>query len=104
MPEFSEDPRREPHEKETALHLDGAEDHFSVTSFKKSVYEKLLQHPEFDVECVNVVDEDGWQSSVESLNAVGESESVIGVVGMLPVGCLSIGTARASDSHSGIVT
>jgi hypothetical protein len=103
--QFSEDPRREPHEKETAIHLEGDATRASVTSFKQVVYAKWLQHPEFEVKRLNVRDEEGRERTVQSLEEVRENPAltVIGASGTLPVGCLSIGAARNSDSHAEIV-
>ena len=103
--QFSEDPRREPHEKETAIHLEGDATCATVTSFKQVVYAKWLQHPEFKVKRLNVHDEEGRERTVQSLNEVRENPAltVIGASGTLPVGCLSIGVARNSDSHAEIV-
>lgn len=102
--QFSEDPCREPHEKETALHLEGDGTHFSVTSFKKVVYAKLLRRPEFSVKCLIVLD-DGRERTVDSLDeaAADPTLTVIGVVGRLPVGAMSIGTPRNSNSHADLV-
>ena len=102
---IAEDPNREPHEKETATHTEGDGNRFSITSFKKVVFEKLLQHPEFDLECLNVIDENNRESTVNSYNELLENPTltVIGAKGTIPVGCLSIGAARNSDSHAQIV-
>ena len=103
--QFSEDPAREPHEKETALHLEGDATRATVTSFKQVVYVKWLQHPQFELERLNVRDEEGRERTVQSLDEVRENPAltVIGASGTFPVGCLSIGTARNSDSHAEIV-
>ena len=103
--QFSEDPAREPYEKETAIHLEGDASRATVTSFKQVVYAKLLQHPEFEATRLNVRDEDGRERTVQSLDEVRENPAlmVIGASGTLPVGCLSIGTVRNSDSHAEIV-
>jgi hypothetical protein len=103
-PQFSEDPRREPHEKETALHVEGDGTYFSVTSFKRVFFEKALRRPEFRVEHIHVLD-DGRERIVETLDeaATDSSLTIIGVQGRLPVGCVNIGTPRNSDSHAEIV-
>jgi hypothetical protein len=103
--QFSEDPCREPHEKETAIHLEGDATHATVTSFKQVIYAKWLQHPEFEIKRLNVQDEEGRERTVQSLEEVRENPAltVIGASGTLPVGCLSIGAARNSDSHAEIV-
>ena len=101
--QFAEDPRREPHEKETTLSLDGDESHFEVTSFRRVVFSKLLQRPTFDVTRLHVLDADGQADTADRLDKVGESATVIGVTGRLPVGAVNIGTPRNSNSHADIV-
>ncbi|MDS0221408.1 hypothetical protein NDI54_08610 [Haloarcula sp. S1AR25-5A] len=102
--QFSEDPQREPHEKETGFHVEGDGAYFSVTSFKKVVYSKLLQRPEFSVKCLHVLDGDGRQGTVDCLSeAAEENLTIIGVTGQLPVGALNIGTPRNSNSHADLV-
>ena len=100
-----EDPHREPHEKETGIHLEGDSTHFSVTSFKKVVYTKLLRRPEFEVTHLNVLAADGQERTVHSLDEVAADPSmtIIGVVGRIPVGAVNIGTPRNSNSHADIV-
>lgn len=103
--QFSEDPNREPHEKETAFHLEGDGTHFSVTSFKRVVYTKLLSRPEFIVEHINVIDADDREQTVNSLDGIAADPTltIIGVGGRLPVGAMNVGTPRNSDSHAEIV-
>ena len=99
-----EDPDREPHEKETSFHLEGDSTNFSVTSFKRVVFEKLLQRPEFEVKHLIVHDPDGRERTIDSLDEVTNSSlTIIGVVGQLPVGAMNIGTPRSSNSHAIIV-
>ena len=104
QPQFSEDPYRAPHEKETALHLEGDATHFLVTSFKRVVYSKLLRRPEFEVIHFVILD-NGRERTASSLDEVAADSTltVIGVVGRLPVGAVNIGTPRASDSHADLV-
>lgn len=104
--QFSEDPRREPHEKETAIHIDGDDESFSITSHKRVVYESVLRRPEFEPKTIHVYDPDSARErSVDSLTAVQENENwkVMGVIGHLPVGSLTIGVPRNSNSHAEIV-
>lgn len=102
--QLSEDPYREPHEKETAIHTEGDGTHYSVTSFKKVVYEKLLRRPEFQVQRVHVIDEDNRERAFDTIEECeGQSILVIGVTGRMPVGSLSIGQPRNSNSHAEIV-
>jgi hypothetical protein len=103
--QISEDPRREPHEKETAFHLEGDGTHLSITSFKKVVYMKLLWRSEFSVKRLHVLDDESRERTVDSLNEViaDSSLTIIGVVGRLPVGAMSIGSPRNSNSHADLV-
>ena len=103
--QLAEDPFREPHEKETGLHLEGDGTHFSVTSFRRVVYEKLLQRPEFNVTTLHVLDASGREYTVQGPDEVAGHQdlTIIGVQGRLPVGCLTVGTPRNSNSHAGIV-
>ena len=100
--QLTEDPNREPFEKESGIHLEGDATYFSVTSFKKVVFSKLLQHPEFTVKHIHVL-EDGHERTIESLEETDSSPTIIGVTGQLPVGTLSIGKARNSNTHAKIV-
>lgn len=100
----TEDPAREPHEKETAIHTDGDGDYADVTSFKKVVFQKLLQRPEFDVERLHVLNDDGRENTVDSLDEAAErSLTIIGVTGRIPVGAVTIGAPRNSNSHADLV-
>lgn len=103
--QFAEDPSREPHEKETALHVEGDGTHFSVTSFKKVVYGKLLQGPEFCVKAIHLLDTDGREHTASTLDeaATHPEKRIIGVHGLLPVGSVNIGTPRRSNSHAHLV-
>ncbi|MFC7059079.1 hypothetical protein [Halovenus salina] len=102
--QFSEDPRREPHEKETGLHVEGEGTHFSVTSFKKVVYAKLLQRDEFNITHLHVLDDDGREHTVDCIEKAAEqSLTIIGVTGRLPVAAVNIGTPRNDNSHADLV-
>lgn len=103
-PQFSEDPNREPHEKETGLHVEGDSDYFTITSFKKGIYTKLLRQSEFGVKRLHVID-DGQDRTVNSLDEAAADSSlvIIGVTGQLPVGSVNIGTPRKSNSHAEVV-
>jgi len=101
----AEDPRREPHEKETTITLDGDRDRPVVTSFKKSVFSKLLERPNFEVKRLTVLTDEGQYRTIDSLDKVAANPSmtIIGVAGWLPVGALTIGDARRNNSHANIV-
>lgn len=101
---LAEDPRREPHEKETGTHIEGDNDCVSITSFKKVVFAKLLRHHEFTIDSLSVVDTSGNERTATLLEFLeNPALTIIGVHGTLPVGSLSIGVGRVSDSHAGIV-
>lgn len=101
---LSEDPLREPHEKEWAIYAEGDSPMAELHSFKRVVYEKLLYHPRFELKWLNVRDFNGEERTV-SLGEFVENPAltVIGVAGRIPVGCISIGVGRQSDSHSEVV-
>ncbi|WP_396611468.1 hypothetical protein ACH9L7_14865 [Haloferax sp. S1W] len=101
----AEDPRREPHEKETAAHATGDADYFSITSFKKVIFARLLTHPDFEIEHINILDSDHNERTVQSLEEATQDSvtAIIGVTGKLPIGTWLIGVARNSNSHADIV-
>jgi hypothetical protein len=103
--QFAEDPDRQPHEKETAWHLEGDATHFSITSFKKVCFSKLLARSNFSVNRIHILDSEGTKQTRGSLREViAEPDlTIIGVEGQLPVGALSIGSPRKDNSHARIV-
>jgi hypothetical protein len=100
-----EDPRRLPHEKETGWHVAGGDTHFTMTSFNRPVFSKLLGRPEFVIERLTVIDVTGQELTFDNpIDVARDSNlSVIGVVGQYPVGGVSIGVPRNSNSHADIV-
>jgi hypothetical protein len=102
--EFAEDSTRKSPEKETGIHLVGDETHLSITSYKRVVFEKLLQHPQFIVKSLHLLIE-GEKQTVGSVESIETQKpiTIIGAEGILPVGTLSIGAARQSNSHAEIV-
>lgn len=100
-----EDPLREPFEKETGLHSPGDSDYFEVTSFKKVMYEKLIEHPDFRLKWLQVLDGAGQELTLNSYEdaAANPEYTIIGVVGEIPVGAVSIGVSRNSNSHAEVV-
>lgn len=85
------DPTVDPRENETALHFTAGDRRLWISSYEPTVVSGLLAHPDFQVEHVIFMQANG-------------RECVVGVVGKLPVGALSIGRARKSDSHELIVS
>lgn len=102
---MTEDPNREPHEKETSIHTEGTSDRVTITSFKKTFFSKLVQHPEFELKWFNVLDPDSQEQTIESYSDLWENPglTIIGVTGTLPIGAISIGVPRNSDSHAQVV-
>ncbi|MFN4218873.1 MAG: hypothetical protein ACK4HB_06310, partial [Candidatus Bipolaricaulia bacterium] len=64
---------------------------FWISSYEPTVVSGLLAHPDFQIEHMICM-------------LVNGRECVVGVVGKLPVGALSLGRARQSDSHELIVS
>lgn len=100
-----EDPRRSSVEKETGLLAAGDEDHFIVDSFKKVVFSKLIGHEDFDISYLYVSDSNSNVKQMQPTEEIidNSSLSIVGIKGMLPVGAVSIGTPRKSDSHAELV-
>lgn len=103
--QIGEDPLRQPMEKETIISIEGDADRATITSFKRVVYEKCLQHPKFELKWVNVIDKNARIYTTPCLDVVRKNPYavIIGITGTIPVGCLSIGAARNSNSHAEIV-
>lgn len=101
---LAEDPRRKPHEKETGFHMEGDSNRVSTTSFKKVIFADLLKHPKFVIESLTVIDSEKNESTATLLEFLENPDlTIIGVDGTLPVGNMSIGAGRASDSHAEVV-
>jgi hypothetical protein len=103
--QYAEDPRLNPLEKQTALHLEGDSTHFEITSFRKVVFAKLLKRPTFQIKWYNVLDEDGNRKTIERRDKVASEPSltITGVTGKVPVGAVTVGTPREKNSHAEIV-
>jgi hypothetical protein len=103
--QFAEDPRLEPLEKQTALHLEGDGSHFEISSSRKVVFAKLIQQPHFEAKWFNVVDDDNNRQTIADRDKVAADPSltIIGVTGKLPVGAVTVGTPRQNNSHANIV-
>lgn len=101
----AEDPRLEPFEKQTAFHLEGDADRIEISSSRKCVFAKLLQRPAFDVKWLNTIDKSGNKhcNMEREKVAADPSLTIIEVVGEYPVGGLSLGSIRKSNSHAEIV-
>jgi hypothetical protein len=100
---FAEDPRREPHEKETAIHIMGDGEEFTISSYKSVVYANVIQRKESEIDWITIR-EDGSEDTVYDLDeAIDREATIIGAGASLPVGALTIGEPRNNNSHSRIV-
>lgn len=84
------DPTADPRENETALHFTAGDRRLWISSYEPVIVAGLLARPDFQV------------GHLVFMKANGR-ECVVGVVGKLPVGALSLGRARKSDSHELVV-
>jgi len=84
------DPTADPKENETALHFSAGDRYLWISSYEPVIVSRLLGHPDFRIGHLVLMNTNG-------------RECVVGVVGKLPIGALSIGRARPSDSHELIV-
>lgn len=85
------DPTCDPKENETAIHFTCGDRDAWISSHEASVVTGLLAHPDFKIK-------------VLTLMRIKRKDSVIGVVGKLPVAALSIGPARETSMHDQIVS
>ncbi len=85
------DPTADPRENETALHFTVGDRRFWISSYEPAIVSGLLAHPDFQIGHLIFMQVNG-------------RECVVGVVGRLPVGVLSLGRARKSDKHELIVS
>jgi len=84
------DPTADPKENETALHFSAGDRYLWISSYEPAVIAGLLGHPDFRIGHIIFM-------------KANRGECVVGVVGKLPIGALSIGRRRDSDSHEFIV-
>lgn len=80
------DPTVDPRENETALYFSTTDRRLWISSYEPAIIEGLLAHRDFKIEQLIFMRIDG-------------KDSVVGVIGRLPIGALSIGRARASNGH-----
>jgi hypothetical protein len=84
------DPTADSKENETALHFSAGDRYLWISSYEPAIVSRLLGHPDFRIGHLVLMNTNG-------------RECVVGVVGKLPIGALSIGQRRASDSHELII-
>jgi hypothetical protein len=84
------DPTCDPKENETALHFSGGDRYAWVSSYEESVVTGLLAHPDFKI--LELV-----------LMRIERKDSVVGVVGRIPIAALRIGNSRGSNEHALVI-
>ncbi len=84
------DPTCDPKENETAIHFSGGDRLAWVSSYEEAVVSGLLAHPDFKI--IELV-----------LMRIERKDSVVGVVGKIPVGALRIGNSRESNEHTLVI-
>lgn len=85
------DPSCDPKENETAIHFTVGDRNAWISSYEASVVAGLLAHPDFKVEQL-------------VLMRLERADSVVGVVGKIPVAALRIGPSRRRSVHDQIVS
>jgi hypothetical protein len=85
------DPTTDPKENETAIHFTVGDRNAWISSYEASVVAGLLAHPDFKVEQL-------------VLMRLERADSVVGVVGKIPVAALRIGPSRETSVHDQIVS
>ena len=94
-----EDPVLEPEEKEFIVRGTKADDEMQVYTEIASLMRRLLTHPEFRLQ--DVRDLNGRRLSPEEYTG----ETVTGVRGRIPVGCLKVGaSSRSTSRHADVVS
>ncbi|MEF8826368.1 MAG: hypothetical protein V5A27_08545 [Halapricum sp.] len=104
-----EDPHRKPFEKESRILWSKDGDHVEFYSTNAGEMRRLLQHPEFDLDWLEVSLPDNPRRTV-AINASElpvdfEDRGVYAVEGTLPVGCVLVKRdPRTSGSHADTIT
>jgi len=100
------DPQLSKAEKETNIGTYGGGDEARVSSFHRGVTRSLLRHDHFEIEEIRGVDHDGEYQRWDDRDAAAEeANEVYGVVGHVPVGCLTIKSKpRTNNHHSSVVS
>lgn len=84
------DPTCDPKENETAIHFNGGDRLAWVSSYEEAVVSGLLAHPDFKI-------------SELILMRIERKDSVVGVVGKIPIAALRIGNSRDSNEHALVI-
>jgi len=104
---ITEDPDREPFEKETGLLWSKDADAVSIHTAEAGLMRRFVRHPLFDLERVELSTGGGSYTarSADDLPSNLGSRSVYTVFGTIPIGCVSIKSSARSDStHSRVVS
>jgi hypothetical protein len=84
------DPTCDPKENETAIHFNGGDRLAWVSSYEESIVSGLLAHPDFRI-------------SELVLMRIERKDSVVGVVGKIPIAALRVGASRESNEHALVI-
>jgi hypothetical protein len=84
------DPTVDPKENETAIHFNAGDRSAWIISYESDVIAGLLTHPDFKIEEL-------------VLMRLERQDSVVGVVGRIPLAALRIGPSRQTSAHDQIV-
>ena len=101
LPTVREDPDLIPLEKETSINFTKDEDRAQVFTAERGLTRRFLAHDLFDTDALLL--KDGSRS--DYLQDVDTSDTVVGVRGTIPIGCLKVqASARSADGHAPIVS
>ena len=96
-----EDPDLIPLEKETSINFTKGDERAQVFTAERGLTRRFLAHDLFDTDALLL--KDGSRS--DSLQDVDTSDTVVGVRGTIPIGCLKgQASARSADGHAPIVS
>jgi hypothetical protein len=84
------DPTVDPKENETAIHFNAGDRSAWISSYESDVIAGLLTHPDFKIEEL-------------VLMRLERQDSVVGVVGRIPLAALRIGPSRQTGAHDQII-
>lgn len=101
LPDVREDPALVPCEKETSINFTKSDDRADVFTSERGLTRRLLTHELFTTDTVLL--KGGSRS--DSLQEVDTSDTIVGVRGTIPIGCLKLrASARHANGHAPIVS
>lgn len=98
----SNDPSRQPEEKETGINFLGNEEQCTVFSAKRTVVKSLLDHDEFVFEWATVDSGEG-SKRVNGIEGLEEANEIYSVSGSMPIGCVTVKSTPRSNNHQSSV-